>query len=196
MVSTSRSRLRPSGRGRFRRSAQAWRAITTSSGSTGSRSSLAFAIAAGRPASRTATTSSGRLTAASSCKDSLQAIARRVAISSGDPRVGGAVRTGMGTVSGLGIMVMAGPLAKHPAAPSCRCVGNVLAAGAGGMDEFLGDHRQPVAQVGAMPGGIGKIVRGRKPVGWQEWKDRSGFTHRSSFTGPFPLPRRVHAERE
>jgi hypothetical protein len=45
-----------------------------------------------------------------------------------------------------------------------------------------------------MPGGVGQIVRARQPVGRQKGMDRSGFTHRSSFTGP--LPRRVHAERE
>jgi hypothetical protein len=81
------------------------------------------------------------LTAASSRKDSLQAIARRVAVSSGNAGVGGAVNwAGLRAVCGLGIMVMAGPLAKHPAAPGGRYVGEMLAAGAGGVDEFLGDR--------------------------------------------------------
>src|SRR4051794_24173293 len=108
--------------------------------------------------------SSGRLTTASSCKDWLQAIARRVAVSSGNagvsPGVRGAIRPCMGAGSGLVVMVfvggvllvggMAGPLAKHPAEQSGRGVGKVLAAGAGGLDEFLGDHLQPAFQVGAM----------------------------------------------
>src|SRR5688572_5095237 len=104
-------------------------------------------MATGNPASRSARTSSGSVRLASSCQDSLQASARRVAVS-----VAEANAVGLGGMDGAVfgcMMFMAGgrSFTQDPKAPGRRYVGMALIPGAGAGDEFFGDGEQSGAKV-------------------------------------------------
>jgi len=162
--STSRSSPIPSGIGSPRRVAKVSSAARISPGCAGASAASTWAMATGRPASRSARTSSGSERLASSCQDSLQASARRVAVSIGKAS---AVALGgtEGTVFDCRLVMTGGfPFTQDPKAPSRRRIGVALAPCAGAGNEFLGDGEQVVAQVRALLRGIGNVGSARRPV--------------------------------